>query len=167
MNTIVLPLPACRLFAAVAVAFTVVAGGGALQPAAAAKIWFEGGLFGSAAIRGYDPVAYHTQSKAVEGKRAFTHNWMNADWRFASAKHRDLFAANPEIYAPQYGGWCAYAVSQGSTAPIDPQAWRVVDDKLYLNYSKSVQRQWVEDIPGNISKGDTNWPGIRQDLATK
>ena len=117
--------------------------------------------------RGYDVVAYFTQAKPVEGKRSFTHNWNDAEWRFASAANRDLFAANPEKYAPQYGGWCAWAVSQGYTASIDPEAWRIVDGKLYLNYSKSVQSQWVQDVPGNITKGDRNWPSIKQNLAAK
>jgi len=156
-----------RIFAPLALAIAVIAGSSALQPAAAGKIYFEGGLFGSAAVRGYDVVAYFTQAKPVEGKRNFSHKWNNAEWRFASAANRDLFVANPEKYAPQYGGWCAWAVSQGYTASIDPQAWRIVDGKLYLNYSKSVQSQWVQDVPGNISKGDRNWPGIKQKLAAK
>jgi hypothetical protein len=75
-----------------------------------------------------------------------------------------LFAADPEKYAPQYGGYCAWAVSQGYTAEIDPEAWSVVDDKLYLNYSLDVQKQWQQDVPGNITKADANWPGIRDQL---
>ena len=156
-----------RIFASLALAIAVIAGSAALQPAAAGKIYFEGGLFGSAAVRGYDVVAYFTEAKPVEGKRSFSHKWNNAEWRFASAANRDLFAANPEKYAPLYGAWCAWAVSQGYTASIDPQAWRIVDGKLYLNYSKSVQSQWAQNVPGNISKGDRNWPGIKQNLAAK
>ena len=68
------------------------------------------------------------------------------------------------MYAPQYGGYCAWAVSQGYTAKIDPAAWRIVDGKLYLNYSKSVQRQWTEEIAVNIAEGDRNWPGIEGSL---
>ena len=83
----------------------------------------------------------------------------------SSAANRDRFAADPEKYAPQYGGYCAWAVAQGYTAKIDPEAWRIVDGKLYLNYSKDVQTQWSEDIPGNITKGDANWPKLRADLA--
>lgn len=156
-----------RLFAAAAIAFALLAGGAALQPATAGKIWFEGGLFGSAAVRGYDVVAYFTESRPVEGKRDFSHKWNGAEWHFSSAKNRDLFAANPEKYAPQYGGWCAWAVSQGYTASIDPQAWRIVGGKLYLNYSKSVQQQWAQNVAGNITKGDRNWPDIKQKLAAK
>ena len=90
---------------------------------------------------------------------------MGATWYFACAENRDRFAADPERYAPQYGGYCAWAVAHGYTAKIDPEAWKIVDGKLYLNYSKDVQADWAEDIPGNISKGDANWPKIHADLA--
>ena len=156
-----------RLFAAFAVAFGLMTAGLLSAPAANAKIWFEGGVFGSGAVRGYDVVAYFTEGRPIEGDRKFTHSWMGTEWRFANAEHRDLFAANPEKYAPQYGGWCAWAVSQGYTASVDPEAWRIVDGKLYLNYSKSVQSQWNEDIPGHISRGDRNWPRIKDKLATE
>ncbi len=112
------------------------------------------------ALRGYDPVAYFTHGRPVEGSERFTHQWQGATWRFASAENRDSFAADPERYAPQYGGYCAWAVSQGYTASTDPEAWRIVDGKLYLNYSKSVQRRWEKDIPGNIGKADRNWPEL-------
>ncbi len=112
------------------------------------------------AIRGYDPVAYFTLGRPVEGKRAYSLKWKGATWYFFSAEHRDRFRANPKKYAPQYGGYCAYAVSQGYTASIDPEAWKIVDGKLYLNYSKSVQSTWGEDIPGNIKKADENWPRL-------
>ena len=117
------------------------------------------------AIRGTDPVAYFTQGSPVAGKAEFTHTWSGATWRFASAENRDRFAANPEQYAPQYGGFCSWAVSQGYTAPIDPQAWKIVDGKLYLNYSKGVQRRWERDIPGNIKKADANWPEVLENAS--
>jgi len=120
--------------------------------------------FTGTAIEGYDPVAYFAEGRPVEGKSEFAHDWMDATWYFASAEHRDLFAADPEKYAPQYGGYCAWAAAQGYTAKIDPEAWKIVDDRLYLNYSKDVQAQWAQDIPGNIAKGDANWPQIRADL---
>ena len=113
------------------------------------------------AIQGYDPVAYFTQGKPVYGKDEFTHDYAGATWRFASADSRDAFAAEPERYAPQYGGYCAWAVSQGYTASTDPDAWRIEDGRLYLNYSKSVQSRWEKDIPGNIASADANWPGLR------
>jgi YHS domain-containing protein len=111
-----------------------------------------------AAIRGYDPVAYFTSGKPVKGSKEFTTRWRGATWHFASAENRDRFAAAPEKYAPQYGGYCAYGVSQGYTVSIDPAAWTVVDGKLYLNYSTSVRRTWEKDIPGYIRKADVNWP---------
>jgi YHS domain-containing protein len=111
-----------------------------------------------AAIRGYDPVAYFTSGKPVKGSKEFTTQWRGATWHFASAEHRDRFAAAPEKYAPQYGGYCAYGVAQGYTVSIDPAAWTVVDGKLYLNYSTNVRRTWEKDIPGYIRKADTQWP---------
>jgi YHS domain-containing protein len=119
------------------------------------------------AIEGTDPVAYFNEGRPVEGssEHEHEHEWMGAVWRFASAENRDAFAAAPERYAPQYGGWCAWAVAHGYTARIDPEAWKIVDGRLYLNYSKDVQAQWSADIPGYIAKGDANWPTIRADLA--
>ena len=112
------------------------------------------------AIRGYDAVAYFTQGQAVKGLEKFTYPWRGATWRFASAENRDHFAASPENYAPRYGGYCAYAVAQGSTASIDPAAWSIAEGKLYLNYSLGVRERWKEDAPGNIRKADANWPGV-------
>lgn len=116
--------------------------------------------FFSGAIKGYDPVAYFTDGKPVKGSRQFAYTWRGATWRFASREHLELFRADPERYAPQYGGYCAWAVAQGSTVGIDPAAWSIVEGKLYLNYSKKVRRQWLEDAPGNIRKGDANWPKL-------
>ena len=112
------------------------------------------------ALEGYDTVAYFTDSRPIEGKPEFTHEWNGATWRFASREHRDLFAAAPEKYAPQYGGYCAKAVSENHTAAIDPLAWRIVDGKLYLNYSPKVQKLWEQDIPGRIAAADKYWPGL-------
>ena len=116
--------------------------------------------FFGVAIKGYDAVAYFTDAKPVEGSSDFTSEWNGATWRFASAAHRDLFKGSPDKYAPQYGGYCAWAVSQGYTANIDPAAWAIVDGKLYLNYSREVQKTWQGDVPGNITKADANWPKL-------
>jgi YHS domain-containing protein len=121
-------------------------------------------LFGSKAIKGYDPVAYFTEGKPVKGAKQFTYKWKDATWYFSTAENLAAFMDDPEKYAPQYGGYCAWAAAQGYTAKIDPEAWKIVDDRLYLNYSKDVQAQWAQDIPGNIVKGDANWPQIRADL---
>ena len=116
--------------------------------------------FTGLAIDGYDPVAYFTLSKPVKGTREFTFEFGGATYRFASAEHREQFAKDPAKYVPQYGAFCAWAVSRGYTADTDPLAWRIVEGKLYLNYNTSVQKQWEQDIPGNISKADANWPAL-------
>jgi YHS domain-containing protein len=117
-------------------------------------------LFGGLAIEGYDPVAYFQAGAPAKGSKSFTYEWGGANWRFSSAENRDLFAAAPEKYAPQYGGFCAYAVSQGKTVGIDPAAWTIVEDKLYLNYNQKIRQTWEKDIPGYISKADAAWPKI-------
>jgi len=114
----------------------------------------------SGAIRGYDPVAYFTQGRPVKGSPELTHQWKGATWRFASAENRERFAAAPEKYAPQYGGYCAYGVASGYAVKIEPDAWSVVDGKLYLNYDRSVQKSWQSDVPGYIRKADVNWPRV-------
>ena len=117
-------------------------------------------LFGKTAIHGYDPVAYFTDGKPVMGKDEFEFDWGGAKWHFATAEHRDAFKGAPEKYSPQYGGYCAYAVSQGHVADIDPNSWSIVDGKLYLNYDADVQKKWKMDIPGYVMKADKNWPAV-------
>jgi YHS domain-containing protein len=112
------------------------------------------------ALRGYDAVAYVTDGKPTKGVAAFAQQYQGATYYFATAANRDRFAADPSMYAPQFGGYCAWAVSRNYTADGDPLAWRIVDGKLYLNYSTSVQAKWQQDIPGNVTKANTNWPGL-------
>ncbi|NNL86457.1 MAG: YHS domain protein [Myxococcales bacterium] len=112
------------------------------------------------AIAGTDPVAYFTEGRAVSGSKTFQLDWKGATWRFSSAENLEAFKADPGRYEPRYGGYCAWAVAQGNTAGIDPQAWKIVEGSLYLNYSRSVQKRWEEDIPGHIAKADENWPRI-------
>ena len=113
------------------------------------------------AIHGYDAVAYLKDSKAVKGDAKFAYTWKDAKWLFSSQQNLDLFKASPDKYAPQYGGYCAYGTSQGHKAPTDPQAWTVVDGKLYLNYNTEVLGMWRKDKPGYIQKADKNWPAIK------
>jgi YHS domain-containing protein len=113
-----------------------------------------------AAINGYDPVAYFTEGAPVKGDAAFITMWNGADWRFSSAANQAAFEADPGAYAPQYGGYCAYAVANGYTARTDPDAWSVVDGKLYLNYSRRVRGLWLQDVPGHVASADANWPGV-------
>jgi YHS domain-containing protein len=112
------------------------------------------------AIKGYDAVAYFTESKPVKGDSSFVYHWKDADWNFANKKNQELFKANPEKYAPQYGGYCAYGTANNHKAPTDPMAWTIVDGKLYLNYNNDVKGMWSKDIPGNIKKADKIWPLI-------
>ena len=112
------------------------------------------------AIGGYDPVAYHTIGMPVRGKEAFSSNYEGATWHFHSAEHKALFDANPAKYAPAYGGYCAYAVSRGYTAKIEPEAWSIYNDRLYLNYSRSVRALWELNKSGNVTAGDKNWPAV-------
>ncbi len=112
-------------------------------------------------LKGYDAVAYFTEGKPVKGSKKYEFEWMGARWYFSSAGNRALFTKNPERYSPQYGGYCAYAVSQGITADIDPMAWKIVEGKLYLNLSPGVARIWEKDIPGYIVKANKNWPTLK------
>jgi hypothetical protein len=141
--TLALAVPAAAAFAPRAMA---------AQP----EVYAEDGI----AVDGSDVVAYFTEGAPVAGDENITFDYMGATWRFSSAVNRDLFAADPAAYAPQYGGYCAYAVSQGYTAPTVPEAWTVVDGKLYLNFSTSVRRRWERDIPGYIMAADANWPSV-------
>ena len=113
------------------------------------------------AINGYDPVAYFNDGRPLKGSDKFQYSYQGAKFSFASAENRDKFAGSPDKYAPQFGGYCAWAVSQGYTAPTDPNAWKVVDGKLYLNYSRDVQKKWESDQDNLIRKGQANWPTLR------
>ena len=121
-----------------------------------AQIYTEDGI----AIDGSDTVAYFEGNGPVAGDPSITTNYMGASWRFVSEENRAKFEADPMAYAPQYGGYCAYAVSQGYTASTVPEAWSIVDGKLYLNFSTSVRRRWERDIPGRIAAADANWPSV-------
>jgi YHS domain-containing protein len=118
------------------------------------------GFFSSAAIKGYDSVAFFTENKPVKGSRNFEHKWKGATWRFSSQQNLELFKANPEKYAPQYGGWCAYAVSQNTTAGIEPEFFTIVNDKLYLNYDRKVNTKWLANRDNYIVDADKNWPSV-------
>jgi YHS domain-containing protein len=109
------------------------------------------------AIKGYDAVAYFKAGKAVKGSGSFTFRWHDMTWHFSSKENRDLFEASPEKYAPQYDGWCAWAMTEARLAVTDPEVWKIVDGKLYLNCSKAAYEKWSRDIPGNIKKADAIW----------
>ena len=115
------------------------------------------GYFGDVAIKGYDTVAYFTTHKAVKGSEDHSQEWLGTVWFFSSSKHHEMFASNPVQYAPQYGGYCADGVAyEQVTANIDPNAWRIIDGKLYLHYDEGAAVE-IEEIPGQIEKADHNW----------
>ncbi len=118
------------------------------------------GTFSSLAAGGYDVVAYFRVGHPVVGDGQFSTVFKGATWRFSSRENLDAFKAGPASFAPQFGGYCAWAVSQNYTASGDPLLWSLVGGKLYLNYDRSVQATWEKDIPGFIAKAERNWPGV-------
>ena len=113
------------------------------------------------AVKGHDVVAYFTVGAPTVGKAEFAASHEGAVYHFASAANRDAFRANPTKYAPQFGGFCAMGVALEKKLDGDPSAWRVVGDRLYLNVNKDVQKKWLEDVPGNLVKANSNWPQIK------
>jgi YHS domain-containing protein len=135
---------------------------GAWSPSWAKEAPVYTGTFSSTALGGYDPVGYFTERKPVKGSSKISTDYKGAKWFFASTENRDKFVAMPEQFAPQYGGYCAWAVSQGYTASGDPLAWKIVNNKLYLNYDAEIQKKWETSIPEFIQKADGHWPKIIQ-----
>ena len=120
----------------------------------------ETGTFNNKAIYGYHTVAYFTQNKAVKGDKKISTQWRGADWFFSSAEHKAMFVADPEKYAPQYGGYCAYAMSDGRLVGIDEDAFTILDGKLYLNYSMSVMNEWRTNTDLFIKEADAEYPKL-------
>lgn len=116
------------------------------------------GFFSDLALQGYDPVSYFSEGVPLKGEKAFEYEWKGATWRFASEENLDLFVVNPEAYAPQYGGYCAYAVALGETATVDPFKYSIVDGKLYLNFNAKTKVLWLENRDQFIEDADNNWP---------
>ena len=129
--------------------------------AGSAKAETEVNINDGYAVHGYDVVAYFTKGQPTKGSDEFQATYDGATYRFASAEHRDAFTANPAKYAPQYGGYCAFGTAMGRKFDGDPNAWKVVDNKLYLNLNKKVQERWLKDVPGFVRGADNNWPIIR------
>ncbi|WP_339719636.1 YHS domain-containing (seleno)protein [uncultured Paraglaciecola sp.] len=118
------------------------------------------GIFNNTAIDGYDTVAYFKQGKAVEGDKKFQFSWRDANWRFSSQENLQLFKQDPEKYAAQYGGYCAWAMANGKTAGIDPYAWHIEDGKLYLNYNKKIKSDWLSTMAADIDSANKHYPEI-------
>ncbi|MDV7341530.1 YHS domain-containing (seleno)protein [Terasakiella sp. A23] len=154
-------MKAIKILSAAVVVAGLSAGGAAFtSPAYAGADPVYTGYLSNVAVEGYDPVAYFIDGKATKGSGDFTMDYQGAEFRFASQKNLDTFKSNPAAYAPQYGGYCAWAVSQGYTAKGDAKHWRIVDGKLYLNYNADVKNRWEGDIPGFIASADKQWPTI-------
>jgi len=142
---------ACFFLMLAAAACTTTGGKVAVAPWDTPKGW---------GLDGYDPVAYFTDQKPVLGDPIYTYETQGVTWKFASLEHQKMFAADPGRYEPQFGGYCAFAVSLNTTAHGDPKQWAVVDDKLYVNANTIAAHLWSADRHGNIDKGDKNWPHI-------
>ena len=147
------------IFLAAVVAFAPVA---AIAPAAHAEPAIYTGRFSDTALQGYDPVAYFTEGEPVKGSKDFSTEYMGATFRFASAENRDTFLADPTAYAPQYGGYCAWAMADGNYAKGSAKHWKIVDGKLYLNYNSGIQKKWNADIPGFIERADKQWSELQE-----
>lgn len=122
---------------------------------------YNTGYFGNLAIKGYDPVAYFTERRAVKGSEEISLSWLGAEWNFSSPIHKKLFSENPIKYAPQFGGYCADGIAYGNfTSHIDPTAWRIIEGKLYLNADQGAAAE-IEEVEGQIAKAEENWPKIK------
>jgi YHS domain-containing protein len=124
------------------------------------------GYFGGVAIMGYDPVAYFTDNRAVKGSEEYSYEWLGTPWHFANSKHREMFMSEPVKYAPQYGGYCAGEVALHSsvTVNVDPEAFKIIDGKLYLIYDVGNADKFAANAQELVPKGDTNWPKAVTDL---
>ena len=114
------------------------------------------------AIKGYDPVAFFILQKAAEGTDSYTTEWSGSKWKFISQANKDSFITNPLKYVPQYGGFCAFGASENHKAPTDPNAWTVINNKLYLNYSNKVKEMWIKDTANRIKAADEYWTGLNK-----
>lgn len=120
----------------------------------------ETGTFNNYAIYGYDTVAYFTQNKAVKGDKKIAYEWRKAEWHFSSQENLEMFKNDPEKYAPQYGGYCAYAMSDGRLVGVDEDAFTILDGQLYMNYSKSVMKEWRSNSKQFIEEADALYPTL-------
>lgn len=158
--------PAIFAYGAIAVVVAIFVGALYVAPLLGPKRQFAAYNVDDAkvAIQGYDTVAYFTDGKPTKGKGEFEHAWQEARWQFASATNRDLFTANPDRYAPQYGGYCALGLSAGEYADADPEAWTIVDGKLYLNKTKEFRVAWRKAPKAYLGNADYNWENNRDKL---
>jgi YHS domain-containing protein len=156
-----------RLSALAALSFAILTTLGASAAWAGSTV--NTGYFDDVAIMGYDTVAYFTEGQATKGSPEISYQWLGATWQFANTEHRDAFAATPIRYAPQYGGLCALGVAKDErSVDIDPEAWRIVDGKLYLFFGKGgLEQDWDPNPAAVVEKADANWPAIEAKLAAR
>ena len=113
------------------------------------------------AVNGYDVVAFFTDSKPVKGTKDYAYEWNGVSWLFSTKQHLNQFSKNPEKYAPQFGGYCAYGMSEGHKAPTQVDTWTIIDGKLYFNYNSDVKELWKKDTAEKIKKAEENWPALK------
>ena len=144
--------------------FPLFSGGGTEDSGSAVHINDDGH-----AAQGADVVAYlslDSGDAAVLGSEEYSHSWKGANWIFSSQENLDTFKANPEMYEPQYGGYCAWAMARNKLATIDPDMWTITDSRLYLNYDQSVQDKWLSDMNDEIANADGYWPAWEEKLTS-
>lgn len=118
------------------------------------------GLLSNTGAGGYDVVSYFTSGEPKKGSTEYVAEYQGAKWRFTSAENLARFQADPDRYAPAYGGYCAWAIAQGDLAKGDPKHWTIKDGRLYLNYNESIHNRWLQDPEGFIEQADANWPAV-------
>ena len=120
--------------------------------------WGEYNTSAGVALNGHDAVAYFNSDQPTQGSGEYSHDWEGVSWQFSSIANRDLFAGDPEAYAPQFGGFCSFAVSKGFTADISPDAWHIADGKLYVFADQNVRDDWVAGLgDGSLEESSSNW----------
>ncbi|MEM7441669.1 MAG: YHS domain-containing (seleno)protein, partial [Pseudomonadota bacterium] len=112
------------------------------------------------ALKGYDAVAYHLERKPVRGEEVYELEWKGAKWLFSTAENMEKFRADPERWAPQYGGYCAWGIAKDRVVGINPTIFRIFDDKLYLNLNMKVHKEWLGSHHGFRARADDKWPDI-------
>lgn len=149
-----------RYLQACAALVLAIVGAIAMAPAAAGDAPVYKSFFGQVAIEGYDVVAYFEDHRARQGTSKYSVAWNGAHWQFASPRHKDMFASDPERYAPAYGGFCAYSVAFGHAVKSDPEVFAIVDGRLFLLYSESARAAWADESPSMVAKADQRWPMV-------
>jgi YHS domain-containing protein len=148
---------------AAAFVITAIGGGGSASATDAVNT----GYFGGVALMGYDPLAYFTDGKAVKGSEEFAYEWLGTPWHFASEEHKKMFMSEPAKYAPQYGGYCAgeVALNGSVTVNVDPEAFKIIDGKLYLIYDEGNANTFADNADDLVPDGDAKWPVVEAKLA--